>query len=212
MPSLTIEQAYEIGLQNLRSGRPADAESMFRQILIYKPDHPDALHNLGLSRIVPAMRRRPSTCSGGPSRPTRARAAYHANLALALANTGQVEPAIEEFRKSIELQPDLADAHFNLALLLKAEGKVDEAILSYRNALAHQPDFPDALNNLGNTLLERGQVAEATDLLRRALVLRPDFPEAAGNLENARQMQEQYDRAIAASKAGEPPTESLIDV
>src|SRR5437868_6129855 len=48
MPSLTLEQAFEMAVQHQQAGRPADAEAMCRQIVAYKPDHAEALHLLGI--------------------------------------------------------------------------------------------------------------------------------------------------------------------
>ena len=45
---MTIAQAFQLGLQQHRAGRLAEAESYYRQILAAVPSHSDALHHLGI--------------------------------------------------------------------------------------------------------------------------------------------------------------------
>ena len=44
---MTVERAFQIALQHHQSGRLADAEAIYRQILAVEPRHADALHLLG---------------------------------------------------------------------------------------------------------------------------------------------------------------------
>ncbi len=48
MPPLTIPQAFELALQQHRTGRLPEAEELYRQILAVAPDHAEALHHLGV--------------------------------------------------------------------------------------------------------------------------------------------------------------------
>ena len=95
MPSMTLEQAFEMAVQHQQAGRPADAEALCRQILTYKPDHADALHMLGI------LGHRAGHAEAGVDLIKKAIAsnpnvgAYHSNLGLAMATTGQIPQAIE---------------------------------------------------------------------------------------------------------------------
>ena len=48
MSTLTIEQAFQIAVQHHQAGRLSQAEQLYRQILAQMPNHPDALHLLGV--------------------------------------------------------------------------------------------------------------------------------------------------------------------
>ncbi len=48
MTQLTIQQAFELAVQQQQSGRLEEAEKIYRQILVYQPGHADAQHRLGL--------------------------------------------------------------------------------------------------------------------------------------------------------------------
>ena len=45
---MTLDRALQLALQHHRAGRLAEAEPIYRQVLARQPDHPDALHLLGL--------------------------------------------------------------------------------------------------------------------------------------------------------------------
>ena len=60
------------------------------------------------------------------------------NLGLAHAALGHDEAAVDEYRKAIELSPELADAHFGLGEALKDQGKIEEAAAHYRRAVEAQ--------------------------------------------------------------------------
>ena len=47
-PQVSVEQLLQIAIQHHQAGRLSQAESLYRQILLQHPDHPDALHLLGL--------------------------------------------------------------------------------------------------------------------------------------------------------------------
>ena len=52
-------------------------------------------------------------------------AKFHNNLATALMHGGRGDEAVAEFRRALELVPDLAEVHYNLAGLLADRGAVD---------------------------------------------------------------------------------------
>src|SRR5450432_675866 len=52
---------------------------------------------------------------------------------------GHYGPAIERYRKTIDLRGDFAQAHNNLALALKATGQMESAAAEFAAALAAKP-------------------------------------------------------------------------
>ena len=136
------------------AGRLDDAEAVYRQILAQYPDHPHALHLLGvvnwqrdhpqlaLSLIGKAIEKNPQFAD------------YYNSLGLALTSLKRMHEAVDAFRKAIELRPDYAAASQNLARTLKAAagadsaaaneraraGDIDAAVRHFRSAAALNPD------------------------------------------------------------------------
>ncbi len=79
-------------------------------------------------------------------------AIYHFNLGLVLQETGLLDDAIAEYRKAIELDPNVAGTHNNLGLALAAKGQYDDAIAEYRIAIDLDPNYATAKANLEKAL------------------------------------------------------------
>ena len=103
-------------------------------------------------------------------------------LGIALQQTGRLRESLLPMQKSVELEPQDAEAHSNLGITFKKLGRLDEAEASYRQAMALRPDFAEAYSNLGITLQELGRLDEAEAGHRQAIALKFDYAEAHTNL------------------------------
>ncbi len=195
---MTIPQAFAFALQHHQSGRLAEAEAIYRQILAVDPRHADALHFLGLvaqqtGRPEIALDLLRQSIALAPNS-----ASFHGNFGAALAGAGHFEEAITAYRQAIALQPDFPEVYSNLGNALRDQGKLDEAIAAYRQSIALRSNLPEAHNNLGNALRDRGQVGEAIAAYGQAILLRPTYAEAHSNRGNALADAGQSDAAISA--------------
>jgi tetratricopeptide (TPR) repeat protein len=127
-------------------------------------------------------------------RPMNARAHY--NLAVALADRGRADGAVDQFQKAVQIKPDYAEAHERLAAAMLARGEIDIAVAHYRQAVGASVDDARARNGLGTALVSRGQVGEAIDHYRKALQVLPGYAAAHNNLGNALASRGQVDEAI----------------
>ena len=59
--------------------------------------------------------------------------AYH-NLGRVVAAQGQLDKAIDYFRRAVQIRPEFVDAHQSLAAALAEQGKTDEAVTQYQEA------------------------------------------------------------------------------
>src|SRR6516225_5757205 len=71
--------------------------------------------------------------------------------------------AVAQYKKTLEINPNYAQANYNLGLVLFQKGQLDDAIAHYQKAVKINPYHPGAHNNFGNALLQKGQVDEAVD-------------------------------------------------
>jgi len=125
----------------------------------------------------------------------------HNNLGNALLDRKQVDEAIMEFHKALEIKPDYADAHVNLGNALLAQKRVEEAMTQFQTALQIQPGSAEAHYNLGNVLLQKGRTDEAILHFRRAAEISPDHVMARNNLANTLLQKGQVDEAILYYRA-----------
>lgn len=119
------------------------------------------------------------------------------DLAWELAEKGQYESAIREWRKALELSPGDARVYMNLGVALVRAGKPDEGIKNCQQALDIDPGNPEAHLNLGIALAGTGKLDEAITHYQKALEIDPDYPEAHSNLGVALAGKGKLDDAIA---------------
>ena len=103
-------------------------------------------------------------------------------LGVTLKQMGKINESLVASQKSVQLDPQDAEAHNNLGVILKKLERLKEAEASYRKAITLKSDFAKAHYNLGNTLKTLGRLDEAEVSLRQAIALKPDYAEAHNNL------------------------------
>jgi tetratricopeptide (TPR) repeat protein len=121
--------------------------------------------------------------------------AYY-NLGEYCFTQGQLDEAIDDYLKAIQIRPSYDDALNNLGAALAVKGELDEAIARIRESIHYRPDKADAYYNLGNVFVMQHKLDEAASAYTEALRLKPDYPEAHNNLANVLLMQGHRDAAV----------------
>jgi tetratricopeptide (TPR) repeat protein len=121
----------------------------------------------------------------------------HNNLGKALYQKGQVDEAMAQCQRALEIDPNYAAAHINLGLALFQKGQLDEAVAQFQKALEINPNDAAAHYNLGNALFQKGQVDEAVAQYQKALEIDPNSFATHYNLGGALFQKEQLVEAIA---------------
>ena len=85
----------------------------------------------------------------------------HVEAGLAAKHTGDLDSAIREFRRVVELAPGLAAAHVNLGAVYCEKKEYGNAIAPLRKALEINPDLVGAHEMLGTALLAQGYAADS---------------------------------------------------
>ena len=192
------EAQLEAGLSHHQAGRAADAERTYRGVLEKDPDHPVALHLLGLlldqqgqhDLAVELIRR---SLEQDPEY-----AAAHYDLGNILRDRGRDQEAELAFRRAVELWPDWPEAQYNYGLLLEARGKLGDAATAYRSAIAAKQDYSKALLCLAAVLRKQGDLFAAVASYQQALSFTPDSAEAHNNLGIVLNEQGKSDEAVAS--------------
>ena len=102
-----------------------------------------------------------------------------------LAEKGQPDAAIGEWKEALKLDPGDAKAHNNLGIALIRERRFDEAVTELQRALEINPEYGEAHNNLGVALQQKGRVDEAVAHFQKAIELDAGYAHAYFNLGDA---------------------------
>ena len=98
------------------------------------------------------------------------------------AERGQLEAAVQEFKRSIALKPLGGDAHVALGMALKRLLREDEAFPMFLKGVELLPEDPSARYHLALELQRRGDHQGAAEQFRKAHQLRPDDRSTVYNL------------------------------
>jgi Flp pilus assembly protein TadD len=99
--------------------------------------------------------------------------AYH-YLGLVNDQVGQKADAEKNYRKALEVQPDLEESAVNLAAILVETGKFDEAATLMKKAIAKNPKNAALQVNLGMALSGKNDVEGANKAFEEAIKLEPN--------------------------------------
>jgi len=180
--ALQVSELLAEGKSLQQAGRLIEAEQAYSNALNIAPNHPEALHLLGLvsyrlNRFADAIRFLNQATEQQPSSPL-----YWFNLGVVTQKASSPDDAIAAYRKAVALNPRYLEAQINLGNALRDKGDLGESIKAYHAALTLNANHPDIHNNLGVALKEQGQLDQAVASYRKAIALKPTHIEAFNNL------------------------------
>jgi predicted TPR repeat methyltransferase len=179
-----LQHSLTLAQQHHALGELEEAKGIYRKILRDAPNHPIALHLMG---VIAYQNRENDVALDFIKKALIIKPDYaeaHNNLGVIFKELKEIDEAITCYKIALTINNDYAEAHYNLGVVLKEIGKLDEAITSYKRALEHKPDYAEALYNLGNSLNECGELEEAIASYRETITIKPDYAEAHSNLGN----------------------------
>ena len=168
------EQPIDAAIREHSAGRLAQAEAAYRQILAEDPNHPGALHLLGVALSQQGKKRAAIDYISRAISLNPQVADFHSNLGLVHLENGTPDKALIECQRALALQADHVDALHQLGNALKQLGRLEEAVEPYQRAIALRPEFAMAIGNLADVLWKLGRTAEADALNERVVELTPD--------------------------------------
>jgi Flp pilus assembly protein TadD len=185
------EPAIEEASRALESGAAAEAERLFRRVLVSSPDDVEAL--VGWARSLATQGRAEQAATGLLRAGERAlrrgdgaaaaallaegaalapeRGDLRARLGQALLLDQRHAAAEEALRAAVRLGSGDPATRLQLAAALWENGRLDEAEERYREAAREAPDWPVPWFQLGRFLAWQGRWAEAVESLERAVAL-----------------------------------------
>jgi Tfp pilus assembly protein PilF/SAM-dependent methyltransferase len=204
-------QIFGAAVRNHQSGRLADAEKLYREILTRDPAHVGSLHFLGLLAHQTGRNAEAADLIGRSIARDPAIPDGHYHMGLVQSALGRHDAAAEHFTKAIALRPDHAEAHMDLGTARKRQCRPDDALASYRRALELRPDAAQIRYNLANLLAEQGRLDEAVAEYQHALRLAPTMATIHHNLAAALLAQNNLVGAVAEYQEALRCDPKLID-
>jgi tetratricopeptide (TPR) repeat protein len=194
---LSISEAFAVAAGLLSDRRLDEAEKFFRALLREQPDHPRALHGLGVicrqtARIDEALFHLERSVAINADD-----AMVHNDLGIVLAGLGRLEAAVNHFEQVIVAAPDFGEAYYNLGIVLLELERVDQAIVRFEQALMLKPDRAELYGQLGKALALANRYAAAIDHYQKALELSPELAHAANHCGVALTLLERDSEALA---------------
>ena len=99
-------------------------------------------------------------------------------LGLSYYNTGQLELALNQFQKALDLNPGFIRARILVSMTLLKQKRIDDAITEIQKVLRSDKDNAFAHNVLGSAYLAKGQYDEGMTELKKATELDPGLVDA----------------------------------
>jgi tetratricopeptide (TPR) repeat protein len=177
-----IEAFFQTGVGLHRSGRLADAEKIYHQVLAAAPGHADSLHMLG---VLASQAGQPETALSWIDRAIALRpsaAIFHVNRAASLLALRQLDAAQRACHDALRVKRNCAEASQVLGHVLSRQDRPEEAVAAYRDAMRRQPDLPGLHNDIALALRQANQLEEAEAALRQALRRTPEDGQVQSNL------------------------------
>lgn len=165
-----------------QAGELDTAEQLYRQILSNDPDHPDALHLLGLINYARQEFTTAISLLQQAIKQAPANSVYSFNLGNILRDQGDLHAARDAYANAQSIEPDNAEYCYVLADILDITAEPDKAIAFYQKAIELEPDNIEAHLDLGACYQNRNQLDAAVKQYQAALTIDPTLAAAHNNL------------------------------
>lgn len=192
---MQTQSIFNKAIEFQKAGNPAEAEKLYFQVLQQTPDHPDALHLLGLlySQYKEAKRAEEYLQRAVEVFPDSE--VYQTSLGQLFASMGDTDRAIKCFEEAIEIDPDFPKPYFGLAKIYRDKEELEKAEEYFRKTVACAPNHFGAWNNLGNVLQKNEKTDEALECFQRVIEIKPDIAEVQNNIAGIWKIKGENDKA-----------------
>ena len=195
-----ISEILEVAIQSHQTGNLQKAEQLYSQVIEKNPDHPVALHALGIvahqkgqNDIATDLLARAITSNPQNSQ-------FHNTQGIVLEAIGKTDEAITSYKKAILLNINYAEAYLNLAIALMESDNFIAAVEKCNQIISLFGGSAQAYNLMGYCLQRQSKLSEAIQSYRQAIHLEPDFAEPYNHIGVIFNHQERYNQAVESCR------------
>jgi len=193
-PPIPDDATFDEAIRLHQEGLAWEAEHIYRAVLKQWPDHPGALHLLGVALHQRGDHAAALRLIGKAIALEPGKAVYFNNYGAALHVLGRYVEALACFHHAVQLHPNYADAVANVGLAQESLGQDEAAMATLRRAMELQPHHPDAVKRVAELLQKQGKEDEALRVYETAIAAKP-HAELSMNLANMLLYSGRLDRA-----------------
>ena len=203
-PPASEQQLLHLAGEHHRAGRVREAEELYRQVLLENPNHPDALHGVG---IIAMQVNKPELAAAYLGRAAQVApnvAVFQFNQGEAWMLIGDLQQATACYRQAIAIDPSRPEPHATLGVALARMQRFADAVTSLQKSIELGLDRAEVYQHLGNALLQIGNFPQAETSARKAVEKMPHsaecwqtLGEAIGNQDRAEEAVECFRKAIS---------------
>ena len=124
----------------------------------------------------------------------------HLVLASLYLEKQELNQALGQCQKAIELKPELMGIHILIGNIHLKKGEAEMALNAYRKALFYFPQLPEIHFNLGLAYTQMGMIEEAISVYRKTIELNPFYFDAHANLGYLYLKKNEPDLAVISSQ------------
>ncbi len=128
-------------------------------------------------------------------KPLTGSAYYNFQLALEAQSLKRYKEALAWYEKSLEYNPNNAEAHNNMGIILSILGAYEAAIQHFNEAKIINPTLPQVYNNLGNAHESLGQLHEAIKDYEMAISVQANYTDSYYNLARVYTEMREFEKA-----------------
>ena len=103
------------------------------------------------------------------------RASFLNTRGLIYSEQGNIELALEDYNKAIEINPNYVHVNFNRGLVYHNQGNIQLALEDYNKSIKIDSNYTDAYNNIGSIYYEQGKNKLALKNFNRVIKMNPRY-------------------------------------
>mgnify|MGYP001162359729 FL=1 len=168
MTKSDLHEKLKIAMNEHRNGSIRIAESLYKEILTYRADHPDASHNLSILYLENNNLEKAKIYIDKTINNQFVMPEYFITAAkiYRLKNDEGTSDIID---KGINLFPQDEQLYFYKSAYLRDQKKIEQATQYMAKSLSLKPDDPSINNSFGVILGEQGKFSEALNFFKKAV-------------------------------------------
>ncbi len=190
------QKKLQTASQLLQRGRPDEAKELAAQVLAVNPNSDDAAHLLALCSKAKGDAVSAETYFRKAIKLNKLNFYIVGNFANLLSGIGRFDEALEEYQKTVKLNPAFINGWAGMGAAASNVAKPQLAEKAYRQIIRLQPNNTLGWHGLGSALRAQDKIFEAADAFEKAVIHDPMNAAAWINLGVVRRLLGELDAAL----------------